>query len=75
MTLWQPIETAPKGGSTILAYFPLEGCGAGWERIMPVYFHQEMEPRPWVFAGRACSSYGSGPTHWMPLPEPPEENK
>ena len=69
---WQKMETAPTDGSSILAYFPLEGCGPDWLRVMPVHYREKMEPRPWVFAGRASASYGSDPTHWMPLPEAPE---
>ncbi|WP_165909302.1 DUF551 domain-containing protein, partial [Shinella sp. JR1-6] len=68
---WQPIDTAPRDGRVVLAYFPLEGLGADWCRVMPVYFSKTMQPRPWIFAGRAASSYGEGPTHWQPLPAPP----
>ena len=68
---WQPIDTAPRDGRVVLAYFPLEGLGADWCRVMPVYFSKTMQPHPWIFAGRAASSYGEGPTHWQPLPAPP----
>lgn len=68
---WQPIENAPKDGRTILAYFPLEGLGKDWERVMPVKYRESMMPEPWIFAGRAASSYSTGPTHWMPLPSAP----
>lgn len=69
---WQPIENAPKDGRTILAYFPLEGLGKDWERVMPVKYRESMMPEPWIFAGRAASSYSTGPTHWMPLPCSPQ---
>lgn len=72
MSEWQHIETAPKDGRIILAYFPLEGLAASWCRVMPVFYSHTMQPRPWIFAGRAASSYSDGPTHWMPLPEPPK---
>ncbi|MDH2092043.1 DUF551 domain-containing protein, partial [Rhizobium pusense] len=65
------IENAPKDGRTILAYFPLEGLGKDWERVMPVKYRESMMPEPWIFAGRAASSYSTGPTHWMPLPSAP----
>ena len=68
---WNPIATAPKDGRTILAYFPLQGLSDGWERIMPVKYRESMMPEPWIFAGRAASSYSTGPTHWMPLPVAP----
>lgn len=72
MSEWQPMDTAPKDGRIILAYFPLEGLGDSWCRVMPVFYSRTMQPRPWIFAGRAASSYSDGPTHWMPLPEPPK---
>ncbi len=72
---WQPIETAPKDGRTILAYFPLEGLGKDWERVMPVKYRESMMPEPWIFAGRAASSYSTGPTHWMPLPAVPAKQE
>ncbi len=72
---WQPIETAPKDGRTILAYFPLEGLGKDWERVMPVKYRESMMPEPWIFAGRAASSYSTGPTHWMPLPAAPAKQE
>lgn len=72
---WQPIETAPKDGRTILAYFPLEGLGKHWERVMPVKYRESMMPEPWIFAGRAASSYSTGPTHWMPLPAAPAKQE
>jgi hypothetical protein len=65
---WQPIETAPKDGTLILL--------ANIEDI-----HD-----PWVVCGQwnkgagwynqfACAGNGDckiRPTHWMPLPPPPE---
>ena len=72
---WQPIETAPKDGRTILAYFPLEGLGKDWERVMPVKYRESMMPEPWIFAGRAASSYSTGPTHWMPLAAAPAKQE
>ncbi len=57
MMTWQPIETAPKGKMVIL-YFPrIIGRNALSEMI-------RVEPYP--------VSYPRQPTHWMPLPTPPE---
>lgn len=60
MNEWQPIETAPKDGESILAWLPhlaLPGCiyysGGHWR---------------WVTNG----GWAGVPTHWMPLPPPPE---
>lgn len=70
MNDWQPIETAPKDGSRILLYWPkttripikiIIGNWRGdyWSNDL-LYFDEEK---------RNC------PTHWMPLPEPPQEYK
>lgn len=66
---WQPIETAPKDGMSILGWwshwtaFPVR---IWWQDNMwlmaedqPAFWHDDMPPE-------------HGPTHWMPLPEPPE---
>lgn len=75
MTNWQPIETAPKDGTTILCYFPLEGLGKSWCRVVPVFFDEHIGFKGWTFASRAASGFSRGfePTHWQPLPEPPTE--
>lgn len=67
MTDWQPIETAPKDGTSVLFYLRHGGfCFGGW---------QEWEDS----TGKSMSAWqdnGEGftldPTHWMPLPAPPE---
>lgn len=66
MLCWQPIETAPKDGSTILAYHP-DGyfITITWEG--PVL--------KWACSahGDTCGMYGF--THWIPLPIAPELGK
>lgn len=91
MSEWQPIETAPKDGTRILAYgkgtdramwpaheqMPLMQCviywswhddeiyedtGNGLFKKVPVR-HLEM----W----KPIGPHFFKPTHWMPLPEPP----
>ncbi|MXO72855.1 DUF551 domain-containing protein [Altererythrobacter buctensis] len=63
---WQPIETAPKDGAPIIV-----GC-----LVKPMY---DEEPAFWAYwnpnqggeiwqRGYYC---GDEPTHWMPLPPPP----
>lgn len=54
---WQPISTAPKDGTFILAF-------DGEVRVMiwSLFFR-----RGWI-SGNADERE---PTHWMPLPEPP----
>ena len=65
---WQPIETAPRDGVSILVYddmdyFVVQWDGKGWwnglydiEFFEPVYITDTIEP-----------------THWQPLPPPPTD--
>lgn len=58
--IWQPIDTAPRDGTKIL------GCEAhDGEPYLQVI---EWGQFGWVFAD---GEYGMFPTHWMPIPEPP----
>ena len=60
--LWQDIETAPKDGRMIFAYaFPF-ALVAWWGIGKGV--------NEWY-----CDMYDTAidPTHWMPLPEPPDD--
>ncbi len=72
---WQLIETAPKDGTEIIGWNGLEVTSFMWLN------HADDEGH----IGWACSGYEFGgilyslhyvpshpPTHWMPLPEPPE---
>ena len=69
---WKPIETAPKDGSTFLAV-----CLEGYIQVVM-----------WDSSGKTCDEEGDVdyytsemtdryvcPTHWMPLPAPPEETE
>lgn len=73
---WQPIESAPKDGTKILA---IENFTYEWEdengvaKTRPgdwcvVSWHPQHEE--WIGFGMMLSSFT--PTHWMPLPEPPK---
>lgn len=69
---WQPIETAPRDGTVVLAY-NARGARSGHR-----HFFAFSDPAPegqcwaaeagWREPGRDWPSY---PTHWMPLPAPP----
>lgn len=69
---WRPIETAPKDGHILLA-FPLRGVIRGiWRSDQDA-----KKPRPYwshdcerIFGVNATRN--DQPTHWMPLPDPPE---
>lgn len=73
---WQPIETAPKDGTTVLVYPPL------WDgRTCSIAIYNEdkynRNPRPFWDRddgmGKVTRSRETPPTHWMPLPAAPEE--
>jgi hypothetical protein len=71
---WQPIETAPKDGDSILA-FGLQGWDGNYKDYnnqvvyQVVYWREDME---W-WQVDTCSFYCETlkATHWMPLPKPP----
>lgn len=78
MSEWQPIETAPKNGTHLLLFFPHENTievgywdcyyaetGRGYEGCS-AWCCSEYQPAAMAF---------DEPTHWMPLPEPPELEK
>jgi hypothetical protein len=66
---WRPIETAPKDESRFLAYFP---DAPEWYDYSVICW--SARSTQWW----GCSPAAAGiidqydPTHWMPLPEPPE---
>lgn len=64
MTSWQPIETAPKDGTFILGWHPALSWPHGRQDVVAwdeTHLH-------WT---DGCFEV-SWPTHWMPLPEPPQ---
>jgi len=64
---WQPIETAPKDRTSVLIFSP----DASDKGIMVGVFVQYSDEEYWVDAvdGEMIDAW---PTHWMPLPEPPD---
>jgi Protein of unknown function (DUF551) len=62
-TRWRPIETAPKDGSMLIAW-------CQYMDVAQARFSQRRQQ--WLF-----SDYGDEsdwkPTHWMPMPSPPEQ--
>jgi hypothetical protein len=65
MALWQPIETAPKDGTHILAVMP-------WLPDAKILFWAPYA-NEWrcPASERGPNPEGWLPTHWMPLPTPP----
>lgn len=73
MSEWQPIETAPKDGRSILCFIPLSG---GCDRMLVLRWDDGKflgEPAQWKTD--VHSFVGFDPTHWMPLPTPPEQER
>lgn len=67
---WRPIETAPKDGTPILAYWPIMQIYkvrvGSWQRA-------SHGPGYWAaWNGGVKFSQRNPPTHWQPLPEPPK---
>lgn len=64
---WQPIETAPKDGTRVL----------GWDGESGWYSCEfEKLEGAWVAVPFSISGWDPhhvSPTHWMPLPEPPDD--
>lgn len=63
---WQPIETAPKDGTWVLAYRP----GIVEHARCQVLKWDDYEEN-WAIPGMAAVSRETPPTHWQPLPSAP----
>jgi hypothetical protein len=67
MTDWQPIETAPKDGTHILAYWPPIFERTDNAAQVETWFNGSIWENSWDQEfGDMC------PSHWMPLPPPPK---
>lgn len=64
---WQPIETAPKDGKRVLAFYPLFNMSrVSWHKVF------YLDGPLWACdAVRSPDRWSDQPTHWMPLPPPP----
>jgi hypothetical protein len=80
MSEWQDIKTAPKDGSTFLAFDADDGggiyCGVVACRWMHADEDDEWESE-WIVSevGGDSELHGCNLTHWMPLPAPPKREK
>ena len=76
MSAWRPIATAPKDDAWVLLHCP----EAEGPVTMGTYFRDDKRDTTGRFrAGEWClmefdglPSAGLAPTHWQPLPEPPD---
>lgn len=62
---WQPISTAPKDGTSILV------CRGHMIPWMAHWVKMTRVPDRWESYGEGAIPFS--PTHWMLLPEPPED--
>ena len=64
--MWQPIETAPRDGTSVLV--------TGDKLVVVAYVHKNRwyMPHHSSTTGTELSSWIREPTHWMPLPDLPE---
>lgn len=84
MSEWQPIETAPKDGTKVLVFRDGKVLPAFWGELVRGYFVWMMKAGPrdddavhclgpeHDIDGNRDRFHHPGPTHWMPLPEPPK---
>lgn len=67
MRKWQLIETAPRDEeSEVLIYDPEHG-------IRVALWYGPDIPNEWIGADEQANHVTYTPTHWMPLPEEPED--
>jgi len=78
---WQPIDTAPKDGTGVLlaphmATASWDFGAEGWI-ILNIPLNEDRTlsfsgDKPELWFELMADVYGVQPTHWMPLPEPPQ---
>lgn len=76
MSQWQPIETAPKDGTAILAGSVNHDARevVCWQDGVPSGSSMYEPNEGWVNAGAIKDRFYANPrwfTHWQPLPDPP----
>jgi Protein of unknown function (DUF551) len=69
--LWQPIETAPKDGTSILAFPCIFNTHESGPHVIDVVSFQD--GRWYLSIDDGVCSYATKITHWMPLPIPPTD--
>jgi hypothetical protein len=65
MSGWQPITTAPKDGTVILTF---QANSMSGPKVKVISWREDTVPKGW-------GDTGVGPTHWMPLPMPPNSTE
>ncbi len=71
---WQPIETAPRDGTEILAW----GSLSREQHLAIVVWQKLTSLDGWWWVCQDAENYGWSnykPTHWQTLPDPPKERR
>lgn len=76
ISAWQPIETAPRDGTHILGYI-YDEPDVIWFETSKNWPTDPVGINAWTNGVVSNGGYDCGyniiePTHWMPLPEPPQ---
>ena len=80
---WMPIETAPRDGRFLLLHVP-EGLESGTVTVGAYYRCEDRAENGrfkkgnwdgWLGMDADVQSSWCDPTHWQPLPQPPEAEK
>jgi len=69
MSGWRPIETAPKDGAWVWLYEAVEHEAD--RQYVGHWFHDYIGDEDRWQDAADCREFAK-PTHWMPLPDPPE---
>lgn len=73
---WQPINTAPKDGTAIIAYglciANIEDAFGPMMAVVAYNPHAHGGSYPWSFEGGGPYPTSMNATHWMPLPDRPQ---
>ena len=71
MTAWRTIDSAPKDGTAVLLY----GQREGETPFVGVFAYAGWGEKEWVenTTGLEACRAPHEPTHWMPLPDPPND--
>jgi hypothetical protein len=73
MNQWQPIATAPRDGTEFCAWSKRAGRQiVNWPPNCQIGRWDKITDKRWVGGSRRDAE---GFTHWIPLPEPPEEGE
>jgi hypothetical protein len=78
MSAWQPIETAPKDGTKFWGLNGEDAIAMFWHPGFGEFvsgFHRMTMAAGYTIDGQPFKDHSPevhSPSHWMPLPEPPE---